>query len=256
MSSTPSSLVRAEWPGGAVAWPRAGYSVRVIEAAATVGGGTRSAELTLPGFLHDVCSAVHPMAIATPFFQSLPLAEHGLEWIQPPLPLAHPLDDGTAAVLARSLDETAAGLGPDGRAYRKLMGPLFAGADSLFRELVGPFRFPKHPFLAARFGLRGLRSGVGLAESKFTGEPAKALFAGLAGHSQLPLEKRPSAAVALMLGLAGHAVGWPLPKGGSQRIADALASLLRAHGGNRNGQEVNSSTNCRRRGPCSGRYAK
>jgi phytoene dehydrogenase-like protein len=217
--------------GAAVALAREGYSVRVIEAAATIGGGTRSAALTLPGFLHDVCSAVHPMAVATPFFQSLPLAEHGLEWIQPPLPLAHPLDDGTAAVLVRSVDETAAGLGPDEKAYRKLMAPLFAGADSLFGELVGPFRFPKHPFLAGRFALRGLRSGVGLAENKFTSELAKALFAGLAGHSQLPLEMRPSAAVALMLGLAGHAVGWPLPKGGSQRIADALASLLRTHGG-------------------------
>jgi phytoene dehydrogenase-like protein len=217
--------------GAAVALARAGHSVRVVEAAATIGGGTRSAELTLPGFLHDVCSAVHPMALATPFFPSLPLSEHGLEWIQPPIPLAHPLDDGTAAVLSRSVDETAEGLGPDARSYRKLMDPLLAGADSLFRELVGPFRFPRHPFVAARFGWRGLRSGVALAESYFQGDAAKAIFAGLAGHSQLPLDKRPSAAVALMLGLAGHVVGWPLPRGGSQKIADALASLLRQHGG-------------------------
>jgi phytoene dehydrogenase-like protein len=231
---TLDAIVVGSGPNGlaaAVALARAGYSVRVIEARDTIGGGTRTAELTLPGFHHDVCSAVHPMAVASPFFQELPLAEHGLEWIHPPLPFAHPLADGAAAFLARSIDETADALGDDARPYRKLMAPLVAGASNLFRELVGPFRFPRHPILAARFGLRGLRSGVGMAESYFQGEPAKALIAGLAAHSQLPLEKIPSAAVALMLGLAGHAVGWPIPRGGSQRIADALASILRDAGG-------------------------
>jgi phytoene dehydrogenase-like protein len=214
-----------------VALARAGYSVRVIEARDTIGGGTRTAELTLPGFYHDVCSAVHPMAVASPYFQELPLAEHGLEWIHPPLPLAHPLDDGSAAFLARSVDETADSLGDDARAYRKLMAPLVKGSKHLFRELVGPFRLPRHPIQAARFGWRGFRSGVNLCRKYFRGEPAEALIAGLAGHAQIPLEKLPSAAVALMLGMAGHAVGWPMPRGGSQRIADALAGILRQAGG-------------------------
>jgi phytoene dehydrogenase-like protein len=215
----------------AVVIARAGYSVRVIEARDTVGGGSRTAEITLPGFRHDICSAVHPMAVASPFFQDLPLAEHGLEWIQPPLPLAHPLDDGTAAFLARSVNETAESLRDDARAYRQLMSPLVEGSTHLVRELVGPFRLPRHPFLAARFGWRGFRSGVGLAKKYFGGERSKSLIAGLAGHSQLPLEKLPSAAVALMLGMAGHAFGWPIPRGGSQRIADALAGILRQAGG-------------------------
>jgi phytoene dehydrogenase-like protein len=181
--------------------------------------------------LHDVCSAIHPMAVASPFFRDLPLAEHGLEWIQPPLPFAHPLDDGAVAFQARSVEETADQFGPDACAYRKLMGPMVNHADAIFRELVGPFRIPRHMITAARFGWRGLRSGRGLAESYFRGEPAKALIAGLAAHGQLPLERRPGGAVALMLGLAGHAVGWPLPRGGSQRIAEALASILRKAGG-------------------------
>jgi len=228
------AVVVGSGPNGlsaAVALARRGYSVVVLEAADTIGGGTRSAGLTLPGFLHDVCSAIHPMAVASPFFRELRLADHGLEWIHPPLPLAHPLDDGTAAVLDRSVDATAEELGPDARAYRRLMGPLVAGSEHLFRELVGPFRIPRHSILAARFAWRGLRSGSGLAEHYFRTEPAKALLAGLAGHAQLPLEKRPGAAVALMLGVAGHAVGWPMPRGGSRKIADALASILRQAGG-------------------------
>jgi phytoene dehydrogenase-like protein len=228
------AIVVGSGPNGlaaAVALARAGHSVRVFEANPTIGGGTRTAELTLPGFHHDVCSAIHPMAVASPFFNELPLAEHGLEWIHPPLPLAHPLDDGSAAFLTRSVDETAESLGADARAYRKLMAPLVRGSSHLFRELVGPFAIPRHPILAARFGWRGLRSGVGLAKKYFRTERAKALIAGLAGHSQLPLDMKPSAAVALMLGLAGHAVGWPLPRGGSQKISDALASILRQAGG-------------------------
>jgi phytoene dehydrogenase-like protein len=192
---------------------------------------TRSAALTLPGFVHDVCSAIHPMAVASPFLRQLPLAEHGLEWIHPALPLAHPLDDGRAAVLERSVDLTAERLGPDGAAYRRLMDPLVARADILFRELVGPIRLPRHPFAALRFARRALRSGQGLARSWFRTDPARALIAGLAGHAILPLEMMPSAAIGIMLGLAAHAVGWPLPRGGSQRIADALASYVRSLGG-------------------------
>jgi phytoene dehydrogenase-like protein len=217
--------------GAAVELARNGHSVLVLEGADTIGGGTRSKELTLPGFVHDVCSAIHPMAVASPFFQSLPLAEHGLEWIHPPLPLAHPLDDGSAAILDRSVDVTADGLGADAKSYRRLMGPLVRKSPTLFRELVGPFRIPSHPVLAARFAWRGVRSGESLANRWFETTAARALIAGLAGHSQLPLEKTPSSAIALMLGVAGHAVGWPLPRGGSQRIADALAEILRKAGG-------------------------
>lgn len=228
------AVVVGSGPNGlsaAITLARAGRSVVVFEANDTIGGGTRSAELTLPGFVHDVCSAIHPMGLASPFFRQLPLHEHGVEWIHPPLPLAHPLDGGDAAILDRSVDVTAKLLDADERAWGKLMNPLVAKADHLFRELVGPFRIPRHPILALRFARRAVRSGKSLAQSYFQTEKARALFAGIAGHAQLPLEKVPSAAVGVMLGVAGHAVGWPLPKGGSQRIADALASYLRTLGG-------------------------
>jgi phytoene dehydrogenase-like protein len=228
------AVVVGSGPNGlsaAVELAGSGRSVLVVEAASTIGGGTRTKELTLPGFHHDVCSAIHPMAVASPFFRELPLAEHGLEWIHPPLPLVHPLDDGSAAVLDRSVETTAAGLGADGSAYQQLMAPLVASADVLFRELVGPFRLPRHPIAALRFGLRALRSGHHLARRYFQGGPARALIGGLTGHAQLPIDMMPSAAVAMMLGLAGHAVGWPMPRGGAQRIADALASCLKSLGG-------------------------
>ncbi|WP_439621609.1 phytoene desaturase family protein [Gemmata sp.] len=215
----------------AVALAREGRSVLVVEGADSVGGGARAAELTLPGFVHDVCSAVHPMAVASPFLKTLPLGDHGLEWVYPPLPLAHPLDDGTAAVLDRSVDATADALGADAAAYRRLMTPLVANAGGLFADLLGPFRLPRHPLTALRFGWRAVRSGKGLAEAYFRDAPARALVAGLAAHAVLPLEQSPGAAVALMLGVAGHAVGWPAPRGGAGRIADALASLLRSLGG-------------------------
>jgi phytoene dehydrogenase-like protein len=171
------------------------------------------------------------MAAASPFFRSLPLDRHGLEWVHPGAPLAHPLDDGTAAVLERSPEATADALGADARAYRKLMGPLVRGAEGLFADLLGPFRIPRHPLTALRFGWRAIRSAKGLADAYFRTDKARALVAGLAGHAILPLEKSPGAAITLMLGLAGHAVGWPFPRGGSQRIADALASHLRELGG-------------------------
>lgn len=215
----------------AIVLARAGCSVLVIEAADTVGGGARSAALTLPGFVHDRCSAIHPLGAGSPLFRTFPLDRFGLKWIQPPAPLAHPLDDGTAVLLERSVEATAAGLGPDAAAYRRLMAPLVADVDRILRFILGPLRIPRHPLTLARFGLKALRSAAGLASERFEGERARALFAGLAAHSMLPLERSPSAAVGLVLAILAHTAGWPLPRGGSQRIADALAGYLRSLGG-------------------------
>ncbi len=213
----------------------------VLEAADVVGGGLRSAELTLPGFVHDVCSAVHPLAAASPFFEQVPLAEHGLELVQPPVPLAHPLDDGTAVLLERSLETTATGLLGDAEAWRRLLAPLVRDARILLAETLRPLRVPRHPVTLGLFGLRALRSATAVADALFTGERAKALFAGSAAHSMLPLTRSPSAAFGLVLSLLGHIVGWPLARGGSQRIADALVSELRAHGGQvETGRRLNS----------------
>jgi phytoene dehydrogenase-like protein len=228
------AVVVGSGPNGlaaAVALARRGLSVLLLEAGETPGGGTRSAELTLPGFVHDICSAVHPLAIASPFLRTLPLGDYGLEWVQPPVPLAHPLDDGTAVLLERSVEATAETLGPDGAAYRRLMAPLAADAQRLFGDLLGPPRWPRHPFVALRFGRRAVRSGKGLAEKYFATDRARALIAGLAGHAILPLERGPGAAVALMLGVAGHGDGWPMPRGGAGRIAASLTAYLHALGG-------------------------
>jgi phytoene dehydrogenase-like protein len=228
------AVVIGSGPNGlaaAITIAREQRSVLVLEAEATLGGGTRSAERTLPGFVHDVCSAIHPLGIASPFFRSVALTEHGLEWIQPPAALAHPLDDGTAVVLERSLEETGQTLGPDAEAYCRLMAPLVAHAEALFFETLGPLRLPRHPIVLTRFGWRAVRSARGLAEAWFKGPHARALFAGMAAHSILPLERMLTAAVGLMLGVSGHAVGWPVPRGGSQRICDALTAHLRSLGG-------------------------
>jgi phytoene dehydrogenase-like protein len=235
---TYDAIVVGSGPNGlaaAIVLARAGWSVLVVEGRETVGGGARTGELTLPGFRHDLCSAVHPMAAGSPLFLELPLAEHGLEFLQPELPLAHPLDGGEAAVLARSLEETADGLGgADGRAWRRLVGPVARHWERLAPELLAPLHLPRSPATAlrmARFGLSALRSAAGLARARFAGERARALFAGLGGHSMLPLEATASAAIALVLGAAGHAVGWPIPRGGAQAISDALAGHLRSLGG-------------------------
>ncbi len=237
MPSSPRSeydaVIVGSGPNGlaaAVEIAQNGRRVLVVEAHPTVGGGTRTLPLTLPGFQHDVCSAIHPLGLASPFLKTLPLERFGLQWIQPPIPFAHPLDDGTAAIQELSIKATAARFGPDAEAYRKLFSPLADSADVLFRELLGPLRLPRHPLVAARFGWNAIRSAASLA-SRFRDVPARALIAGLAAHSILPFEQRPSAAIALMLGLAGHAVGWPLPRGGAQAIADALAGHLRSLGG-------------------------
>ena len=215
----------------AVELARGGRSVAVVEAEETVGGGTRSAEVTLPGFVHDLGSAIHPLGYASPFFKTLPLGEHGLEWVHPPAPLAHPFDDGSAAVLERSVEATGVTLEADGRTYEKLMDPIVRDWDRLVGTLLGPPRPPRHPVALARFGLRAIRSARALAQNLFEGERARGIFAGNAAHSFLPLERPPSASFGLVLSTLGHASGWPFPRGGSQKIADALVSYLRSLGG-------------------------
>lgn len=238
-----NSVVVGSGPNGlaaAITLAQAGCDVRVLEAQAKLGGGARSMELTLPGFLHDHCSAIHPMAIGSPFFRDLPLHVHGLEWVHSRYPLALPFDDGTAAVLHRSVEETAAGLGADGAAYGRLMRPLVSRWEELAGEILQPpLHISYRPLLMARFGLLALRSASGLVKRCFRNEPARALFAGLAAHSMIPLEAPASAAIGLVLALFGHAVGWPLPRGGARRISEALAEHLRVLGGTiETGKEV------------------
>ena len=215
----------------AITLAEAGRSVVVFEAEDTIGGGMRSAELTLHGFTHDVCAAVVPLALASPFFRALPLAKHGLAFIHPDAPLAHPLDDGSAVIVERSVQQTAAGLGRDGASYAKLFGPLVRDWTKLEPLLLGALKFPQHPLIAAWLGLNALRPASSLAKSKFRDVRARALFAGLAAHSILPLEDSPSAAFGLVLGILAHAVGWPIVRGGTQKLADALAAHLRSLGG-------------------------
>ncbi len=238
------AIVVGSGPNGlaaAICLARTGRSVLVVEAQETIGGGCRSDELTLPGFVHDRCSAIHPLAVASPFFRSVPLAAHGLELIHPDAPLAHPLDDGTAVILERSIDRTATGLGDDGQAWRRMMGPLVRDADAIVDGALAPLHLPRHPVALGRFGMRAIRSATGLARGAFTGARARALFAGLAAHSMLRLDRSPSAGFGLTLGLLGHSAGWPVARGGSQAIADALADHLDSLGGEiRTGWRVES----------------
>ncbi len=229
------AVVIGSGPNGLAAGVRlaqAGLSVAVHEAASIPGGGTRSGELTLPGFIHDLGSAVHPLAVSSPFFSTLPLREHGLQWIFPPVPLAHPLDDGTAVLLRRNMEETARNLDrPDRSAWSTVLRPLVRHWPTLAGELLRPLRLPHHPVLLAGFGLDAIQPAGRFARNVFRGERARALFAGSSAHSFLPLDAALSAAYGLMLSASGHAVGWPVPRGGSQSIANALIGLLRSLGG-------------------------
>lgn len=228
------AIVVGAGPNGlaaAVALARAGLRVTVLEAADTIGGGTRTSELTVPGVLHDHCSAVHPMAAASPFLTTLGLERHGLEWCYPEVDLAHPLDDGSAGVAVRDLEATVVGLGVDGKAWRRLFGAPSASFDGLLEDLMQPvLHVPKHPVSLARFGVPTLPPATVLTRV-FKTPQAKALFGGVAAHSFAPLTQPMTSAIAMALLTACHAFGWPVAKGGSRAITDALAADLREHGG-------------------------
>lgn len=225
----------------AITLERAGMKVLVLEAKRTPGGGCRTAELTLPGFYHDICAAIHPMAVASPLFRDLPLAKYGLEWVHSPVALAHPLDDGRVATLYPSLEVTSDRLLEDGEAWERLMKPFVSHSNDLFHDILKPLRVPSSPLLMARFGLLALQSSQRIVKRRFTGDLARALFAGCAAHSFLPLEQAGSGSFGLVLALTAHAAGWPCARGGSQRIIDALVAYLHELGGSlETGAEVRS----------------
>jgi phytoene dehydrogenase-like protein len=228
------AIVVGAGPNGlaaAIELGRAGRSVRVYEAAETVGGGTRSSELTLPGFVHDPCASVHPLGIASPFFRSLDLARHGLEWVQPEAPVAHALAPGRSVILERDLAAIDGALGEDADAWRRLFGPLVREWERLLPAILAPVvRPPRHPLLMARFGLPAVMTATTLARLAFREPAARALFAGMAAHSMLRLGQPLSGSFGLVLGLLAHAVGWPLARGGSGAIAAALEAEARSLG--------------------------
>ena len=228
------AVVIGSGPNGlsaAITLARAGRSVRVYEAAPIVGGGMRSEALTEPGCTHDVCATVFSIALVSPFLKTLPLAEHGLEFVHPEAPLAHPLDDGTAVVVERSIERTGASLdAADKRAYCDLMVPMVARAEPLMESLLAPVNL-KHPWSLASFRLKAIQSAVALARRRFRGARARAMFAGVAAHSLVPLEFAATAGYGFGLLLGAHSVGWPVVRGGSQNAANAMASYLRSLGG-------------------------
>lgn len=237
------AVVVGSGPNGlaaAIVLQQAGASVLLLEAKDTIGGGLRSKELTLPGFIHDVCSAIHPLAAESPFFKTLPLAEHGLEYVLPPISAAHPFDNGMAAVLEKSVEATAKRLGTDAAAYQKLVEPLVKNWPILAPELLAPLHIPHHPLAMARFGLNALPSAVMLANRHFTTTEARGLWAGMAAHAIQPLTNLTTSAIGLVLMAVGHVNGWPVPIGGSRSIADALAMYFVSLGGK---IETNTSIN-------------
>jgi phytoene dehydrogenase-like protein len=227
------AVVVGSGPNGlaaAILLQQQGLSVLVLEGKSSIGGGLRSAELTLPGFVHDICSAVHPLAVGSPFFQTLPLADHGLEFIYPPVAAAHPLDGGVASLLEGTVEETAGRLGADAAVYRRLLGPVVRDWPMLAPELLAPLHFPKDPLTLARFGLKGLPSATWLA-GKFRTREARALLAGMAAHGMQPLTNWLTAAITLVFLTTGHTKGWPIPRRGSMAIANALAGYFLSLGG-------------------------
>jgi phytoene dehydrogenase-like protein len=233
-SNGPDAVVVGSGPNGlaaAIVIAAAGRTVTVFEAAGTIGGGLRSEALTLPGYVHDVCAAIHPFAVLSPLFRTLPLRAHGLEWIEPPAMLAHPFDDGSAAIVERAIDRTAEGLGVDGPAYRRVFETTVRSWPSLEPFVLGAPALPRRPLAAARFAAHALRPAAGFARAAFREPRARALFAGLAAHGMLPLERRITAGFGIVLGTTLHTGGWVFPRGGSQRLADALAAHLRSLGG-------------------------
>ena len=234
MAAAPDAIVIGAGPNGlsaAVTLARAGRSVTVYEALDTIGGGASSAALTLPGFTHDICSAVHPFGVASPFWRTLPLADHGLRWLEPDAEVAHPMDGGPAAIAWRSLERTADGMGPDAAAYRHLLQPIVEAWPLLLPTVLGQPAIPPHPLAMARFGVQAVLPASSRARRSFTTEPARALVAGMAAHAMLPLDRFPTGAVALIFAALAHTTGWRFPAGGAQKISDALASLLRSLGG-------------------------
>jgi phytoene dehydrogenase-like protein len=229
------AIVIGAGPNGlaaAIEIARAGHSVCLFEGHSTIGGGSRSAELTLPGFIHDVCSAVHPLAASSPFFTQLQLQKHGLRFVYPPAELAHPFDDGTALLLERSIDATANRLGKDRAAYKKIFAPLVDAWSTIADDLLGPIHLiPRHPFAMARFGLSAIRPAKSFAQSHFQEDKTRTLFAGLAGHSFLSLDRPATTAFGLILGTLAHVAGWPITRGGSQNLADALGEHFTELGG-------------------------
>ena len=228
------AIVIGSGPNGLAAGIRLvqeGLSVKIFEKEDTIGGGTRTLALTQPGFHHDICSAIHPLAKASPYLKTLPLENYGLEWIQPEVPVAHPLDDKPAGALFRSLDKTVDYLGNDGNTYRKWITPFVNAWDDLLDDILAPFSpLPNNPILMARFGLKALRSASGFAK-RYQTEKARAVFAGLAAHGIMPFDAKATAAIGLVLGTAAHTVGWPYPKGGSHQITKAMVGYFESLGG-------------------------
>lgn len=234
MSAEPDAIVVGAGPNGlaaAIELAKRGKRVRVYEANDVIGGSARSKELTLPGFVHDICSAVHPLAVGSPFFKNLSLKEYGLEFIFPPAAVAHPFDDGSALLLHRSIEETSRQLGADAHAYSRLFGPLVRDWEILAPELLGPIHLPRRPFAMARFGLHAIRSASSFVKSRFKEERTRTFFAGAVAHSCLSLDQLGTTAFGLVLMTLGHVGGWPIPRGGTQKISDALAAYLQDLGG-------------------------
>ena len=234
MSATLDAVIVGAGPNGLAAGivlAQAGKRVRIYEANDEIGGGARSGTLTLEGFTHDICSAVHPLAVGSPFFRSLPLARCGLEFIYPPAALAHPFDDGTAVLLERSVETTSQQLGSDAAAYRRLIGPVVRSWSDISEDILGPLKLPRHPIALARFGMRAIRSAEASARSHFKEQKTRAFFAGLAAHSSVSLDHFGTAAFGLVLGATGHCFGWPIPRGGAQALSNALAVYFAELGG-------------------------